>query len=240
MPSSPVEGMPRSRHSPNMSPVERTSIHTVSPIDRPMQAMSPLDAVPPRPLNTHASLLHMQAPNQSQNLFAAVQVHQQNSMDESKRDDSRHARHYQGGYTFAHHSVPQQHQRSAGSAPRASAGHPHSLGSLLNHPAAPHPSSRSHSPASTHLESPRANTRQHISPVIRSAPAHLASNFSTQGRVNGNTSGVSSSPHSVASIIDVDEEYPYEDEKKRSSPPIATLEQEVMERETQRERERGT
>ena len=51
---------------------------------------------------------------------------------------------------------------------------------------------------------------------------------------------MSSSPHSVASIIDVDEEYPYEDEKKRSSPPIATLEQEVMERETQRERERGT
>jgi len=156
------------------------------------------------------------------------------------RDDPRQLGGHQGSYVFAHPSQQQQQpHRESTSSSRAGAGHPHSLGSLLNHPA-PLPNSRSHSPTSTHSqprESPRSNTKSlHLSPAIRSAPSHVPSSY-THTRINGHGSSTSSSPHSAPSIIDVDKEYPYEDDKQRSSPPIATLEQEARDRARQRQRE---
>jgi len=244
VPSSPVEGMPRSRLSPNMSPVDRSGMHGTSPVDRPM--LSPMDAVPPRPLNTHASLLHMQAQNQGQTLSVSTTAPQGHQiMDEPMRDESRHA----GGYnSFVHPSASQSpHEQRQKESPPLRSGHPHSLGSLLNHPERQSQSqsqSRSDSPGSTHShprESPRGNTKDlHLSPVVRSSGSHTSPGYPPAHGRNASGSPASSSPRSATSAIDVDKEYRYEHEKQRNSPPIATLEQEAMNRDRQRERERGT
>ena len=182
VPSSPVDALSRPRHSPGgISPVLQSPIDRDR--DREMERPVRMEAVPPRPLNTHASLLHMHAQNQSQ------------TVGNFTGDDQAR----QSEYQYA-----QKDATGAGNL-RPGAAHPHSLGSLLNHaPAQQH--SRSHSPVSAasagsshQRDSPRGNSKQlHLSPVM----PHSGSGYPIHPRPSA------SSPHS---IIDVDREYPYED-----------------------------
>lgn len=198
VPSSPVDALSRPRHSPGgispvlQSPVDRDRDRD---IDRPIR----MEAVPPRPLNTHASLMHgMQGQNHGLSPGAGP------SAEDLLRDETRH-----GGFTYK--------DTSGGGNARGGPSHPHSLGSLLNHsPAQQH--SRSHSPASAGSSahprggSPRGNTKQlHLSPVM----SHPGPGYSAQPRSAG------SSPRSV---IEIDKEYSYDETASRS--PHSAREQE--------------
>lgn len=209
-----------------------------------------MDAVPPRPLNTHASLLHMQQQNQTHKVGSPID----DPMRDEQRQGQGHAQTHSGGYV----SYAQKDALLGGSpvSRQGGAPHPHSLGSLLNHapPKQHHPQqqqhSRSHSPVSVggggagslqqqqghqsqghhHARGspPRgSNSKQlHLSPVVH--PPH--GGYSVHPR---------SSASSPRSVIDVDQEYAYDEEMGAGGSPHNAREQEARDQERTGERERG-